>query len=106
MELVLSDARNDFLWRRVSPRPKIVCAAGGLAGVPSRLVDFLKRIGLPLHYIPTRGLAQVERRKEASFSLFVIALDKDFDNPPGVAQTPLPGPGCLQGECHDWNSNG
>ena len=83
MELVLSDARNDFLWRRVSPRPKIVCAAGGLAGVPSRLVDFLKRIGLPLHYIPTRGLAQVERRKEASFSLFVIALDKDFDNPAG-----------------------
>src|SRR4029077_16718853 len=59
----------------------------GLAGIPSRIVHFLKRTGLPLHYIRTRDLAQdlaKRRGAERQHSLSAIALNKtSMTRPPG-----------------------
>ena len=60
---------------------------GARPEVPSRIVHFLKRTGLPLHYTPTRDLAQdlaKWRGAERRHSLSVLALNK-------TAMTRLPG---------------
>ena len=91
MGLVLVDAAAtspEFLWRRVSPRPKIVCAAGGSAGVPSRIVHFLKRIGLPAFTTfrreTSRKTLPMGEAQKGSISYSVIALNKtSITRPPG-----------------------
>jgi hypothetical protein len=64
--------------------------------VPIRIVHFLKRIGLPLHYIPTRDKTlRIKRRKKAAFPI-LYRVGSGFDNPRlGPVQIPPSGPGNL-----------